>query len=379
MAHAHLTICDLVHAIESVAPPALSEPWDNTGLLIGTPSDKLDGPVLLTIDLSDAVLSEAIELGAGAILAYHPPIFSGMKRFTPDSREGRLVLACAGKGIAVYSPHTALDAAENGLAEWLVRLAGAGTDLAPITASESLDPQQSHKIVTFIPAEHAERLRDALASAGAGNIGGYSSCSFTIEGTGSFFGNDGTKPAAGKAGKLETVRELRLEMVAPASALPAVVAALRAAHPYDEPAFEIYQLHAKPSPTTGGGRIMTLSTPASPADLARTFKQSLGVNAIKLAAISDVPITRIAACPGAGGSMIDSAIAQGATMFVTGEMRHHDVLAAMERGCSMLLAGHTNTERPYLPTLAERLGALLSGAPFVVSENDSAPFVNVIG
>jgi len=373
LANANRTIDDLIRAVESIAPPALAEPWDNAGLIVGDESWALDGPVVLTIDLTDAVLGEAVELRAGAVIAYHPPIFTGIKQITPGTREGRTVLACATNKIAIYSPHTALDAAENGLAEWLVRLGGAGNDLAPITPHESIDPQQSHKIVTLVPAEHAERVRDAMADAGAGNIGGYSRCSFSTEGAGSFLGSDGTSPAIGQAGRFETVREQRLEMVVSARALPAVIHAVRRTHPYEEPPFDIYQLRAKPSPTTGGGRVMTLAVPASPSDLAHTYKRALGVSTIKLATASDEPVVRIAACPGAGGSMIDDAIAHGATMFVTGEMRHHDVLAALEQGCSVLLAGHTNTERPYLPVLTDRL----AGFGCVVSERDRAPFVNV--
>ena len=162
-------------------------------------------------------------------------------------------------------------------------------------------------------------------------------------------------------------------MVVSARALPAVIHAVRSTHPYEEPPFDIYQLHARPSPLTGGGRVITLDNAKTPGELARRFKDALGVNAIKLAAVTDEPVVRIAACPGAGGSMIDDAIAHGATMFVTGEMRHHDVLAALGQGCSVLLAGHTNTERPYLPVLADRL----AGFGCVVSERDRAPFVNV--
>ncbi len=371
---------DLIDAVESIAPRRLAEPWDNTGLLVGDPASPIDGPVLLCIDLTDAVLAEALEAGAGAILAYHPPIFSGIKSVTPATREGRTVLACAANGIALYAPHTALDAAPSGLAEWLVRLAGDGGIAEPITPHTASDPNAAHKLVTFIPTDPPSlvgTIRDALARAGAGTIGAYTHCAFTTPGTGSFHGGDATNPSVGEKGRLETVSELRLETVVPSGKLPAIIRALHGAHPYDEPAFDLIPLADKPDPATGGGRLMTLDVPAKPSDIAQQVKAALGVNAIKLASNADDPVTRVAACPGAGGSMIDDAIAQGAELFLTGEMRHHDALAALEKGCAVLLAGHTNTERPYLPTLAKRLVELVPGASFTVSTTDRAPFVNL--
>lgn len=367
------SVGDLVRAMEAIAPPELAEAWDNTGLIVGEASWAIEGPVLLTIDLTDAVLAEAMERKAEAIVAYHPPIFSGVKKLTGSSREGRAVLACAGRGVAVYSPHTALDAAEGGMAEWLVRLAGDGDELTPITAHSAHDPAQTHKIVTFVPASSLDAVREAMAVAGAGVIGDYTRCSYTLEGRGAFLGGAGTNPAVGEAGKLESVEEVRLEMVAPGGSLARVVRALADAHPYEEPAFDMYKLEDRPSAHVGGGRVMTLTAPMRPSEIARVYKERLGVNAIKLAAIDDEPVSRLAACPGAGGSMLDDAVAQGATLFVTGEMRHHEALAALEKGCSVVLAGHTNTERPYLPVLAARL----EGFGCVVSERDGAPFVSV--
>jgi len=147
-----MTTDELIRAVGGIAPAHLAEPWDNTGLLVGDPNAGLTGPILLTIDLTDDVLAEAIRLDAGAIISYHPPIFSAVKSLTTASREGRIVLACAARGIAVYSPHTALDAAPRGLAEWLVSLADPEADAStamPITPHVRTDPEQSHKIITF--------------------------------------------------------------------------------------------------------------------------------------------------------------------------------------------------------------------------------------
>jgi len=378
---------DLISAITRVAPPELAEPWDNTGLLVGDPEWPVRGPVMLTIDLTDDVLAEAEDTGAGAIVAYHPPIFKPIPRVTGATREGRVALSCAARGVCVYSPHTALDAAPAGLAEWLVRLAGEGREEGesrPVTPFARADPEQSHKIVAFIPdhpPEVLERVRDALSNAGAGNIGEYTHCSYMLEGTGSFKGGESTNPAYGEKGRLETVREVRMEMVVSASALPDAIRALYRSHPYEEPAYDVYALADRPDASVGGGRIMDLHEPALASTIAQRVKTALGVNAVKLAAPeshNNEPITRVAACPGAGAGMIDAAIAHGAQLFITGEMRHHETLASLEKGCAVLLAGHTNTERPYLPTLAERLREHLADAEFVISERDRAPFVNLV-
>lgn len=372
---------DLIDAMARIAPPELAESWDNTGLLVGDPSGAVGGPVMLTIDLTDAVLAEAVDMGVGAIVSYHPPIFRGMKSLTPATREGRTVLACASRGIAVYCPHTALDAADGGLAEWLVRRAGDGGDVTPITPHGAHDPEQTHKLVAFVPDDPPEvlqRVRDALSDAGAGHIGAYSHCTYTLEGTGTFKGSDATNPAYGEKGRLETVSEVRLETVCSSRNLARAIRALHESHPYEEPAFDVYALADKPDASRGGGRVMDLTEPATPSAIAQRLKTALRVNAVKLASKNDEPVTRIGACPGAGGGMIDEAIAQGAALFITGEMRHHETLAALEKGCAVLLAGHTNTERPYLPTLAERLRGELENVELVISERDRAPFVNLV-
>lgn len=376
---------DLVEAMESIAPLTLAEPWDNVGLIAGDTEAELAGPTLLTIDLDERVVAEAIEAARGtpgAIVAYHPPIFGGIKRLTAETPRGRALLRAIGAGFALYSPHTALDAAAGGVADWLIDQIGSGTDRAALCAKGEATGSQSHKVVCLVPISpppndpmmFVDRLRDALAAAGAGKIGKYERCSFGVRGIGSFFGGAGTNPVIGASGRLESVEEVRLEMVCARRDLPAVIAALREVHPYEEPAFDIHELAPRPDRNLGPGRVMTLERPATPEAIARRLAVALNLEGLRWADAADGSvIERVAVCPGSGESLIPAALDHGAQAFITGEMKHHEALGALDLGLSLVLAGHTQTERGYLPTLARRLHDLNPALCATVSRTDRAP------
>ena len=376
-----MQIKSLVAAIERIAPPALAESWDNTGLLIGDAERELSGPVLLTIDLTEPVLAEALSARCSAVLAYHPPIWSGLTSVNASNARERIVLRAIEGGLSVYSPHSALDAAPGGMTDWLCeglsggkdgRIAGDCKALAPHLHTEE---SQQVKLVTFVPADAVDRVRDALASAGAGLIRGYTRCSFAGAGTGTCRGGEGTTPAVGESGAFERVEELRLEMVCSKAALPLAVDTLREFHPYEEVPLDIYELAPRPQRSMGAGRRLVLDRPATILKLADRLKAHLEVPIVKIAAAhdEDESITHVGVCPGAGASLAGAALEAGCALFVTGEMRHHEVLAMTQQGMSILLAGHTNTERGYLPRLARMLRELLPDAEFIVSTQDRAP------
>ncbi len=373
---------DLIDVLERVAPPPLAEEWDNTGLLLGDPDDDLAGPVLLTIDLTMPVVVEAIENSCSTIVSYHPPIFRPIRSLTPDAPKGRVLLSIIGAGMSVYSPHTALDAVPGGVADWLLDCCASDDparvppdDRVALRAHHSADPNATHKLVTFVPETHADKVREALAGAGAGRIGAYSRCSFNLAGTGTFFGSESTNPAVGKRGRPEAVEETRIEMVIGARNLAQAIAVLRSAHPYEEPAFDLYALAHKPDTNSGPGRCATLAGPIDAQSLAARVKKNLGVPMVKVAqGVGGQTIRRVAVCPGSGGSLIDAALEQGCDAFVTGEMTHHDVFAANDAGLTIILAGHTNTERGYLPILAARIKKLAPAVETIVSSADASPF-----
>lgn len=373
-----MNIRDLVRAMEAIAPTRLAEPWDNVGLLAGDASRPLTGPVMLCIDFNPAVLAEARAQRAGAIVAYHPPIFAPLKRLTASSAQGAALLGAIEAGIAIYAPHTALDSAPGRLSDWLLdaALGAPAHDRAPITPHVA--PAGAHKVVTFVPAEAQDRVRDAMAAAGAGVIGNYDHCAFAAPGEGTFCGNERSDPAVGRAGALERVAEVRLEMLCPGDALARTIQALRAAHPYEEPPIDVYALAGVPTPGAGAGRIGSPAGPLTLAQIATNLKRALAVPHVLVAAgartNADVA-SRVAVVPGSGGELASAALDLGADVFVTGEMKHHEVLALVSRGCSVILAGHTETERPYLPVLAGEIRRELPGVSVVVSTADRAPAV----
>ncbi len=382
-------VADLIEAIERIAPPTGAEPWDRVGLQVGDPSRELAGPVLLTIDLTRRVLDEAIAMKASAIIAYHPPIWEPLAKLTDETNTERIIRRAIESGIAIYSPHTAIDSARGGVTDWLCEgIAGSGTDdgenriscdvraLVPLQENEKT---QEVKIVVFVPADAVEQLRGALATAGAGRIGEYEVCSFAVEGQGTFLGTPGTNPVIGEPGRLERVEEVRLEMVCSKFVLPLVIETLRQFHPYEEPAFDVYELLPKPDRSTGTGRRLALDQPATVPEIGAKLRAHLGASRIRYALPEGMdektPLHKIGVVPGSGGDLIESAIEGGCQLFVTGEMTHHRVIAATARGMAVLLAGHTNTERGYLPRLGTRLGRQMQGVEFRVSESDRDPLV----
>jgi len=284
MANNGRSLSEVVDALGALAPLSLAGSWDKVGLLVagdGRPVTR----ALLAIDVVPEVLAEAKALGAELIVGYHPLIFTPLERLDGATWQGRVAIDAVRAGIAVYSPHTALDAVEGGINDWLIELiaqaAGAGVEdcraLQPATAHAG----NTHKLVTFVPEADAGRVRDALSAAGAGQVGLYSHCSFAAPGEGTFLGGAGANPAVGKAGRLERVPELRLEMPFHKRRLAAVLEALRASHPYEEPAFDIVALEALPiGPRVGAGRIARLSKPCFSAELAESLQRMLGCSRI---------------------------------------------------------------------------------------------------
>ena len=242
-----MQVRDVIAAVDRLAPFALAEPWDHVGLQVGAPGDELPcggagtadvAPVVLVaLEVDDAVLDEARRLGAGVVVSHHPLIFDPLERLSDDSEPGRLALRAAREGVAVIAAHTSLDKARGGMADVIAELLDleAVVPLAPAAADVL-------KLVGFVPADDADLVRKALFAAGAGVIGEYEHCSWSVGGQGTFFGREGTDPAAGRAGRDETVDELRIEVVFPRRLRRRVTGTYVAAHPYEEPAYDIVPL-----------------------------------------------------------------------------------------------------------------------------------------
>ena len=367
-----VTIGDFCGAMERVAPTALAQEWDNVGLLVGDRTGRLRN-VLLAIDLTPAVVGEARRLGADLILAYHPPIFRPLKSLTaPSGDMNSLVYTCVRCGVAIYSTHTALDAAEGGTNDVLARLCGVER-IEPLGNVDS--PQRAEfKLVVFVPPASLETVASAMFDAGAGRIGDYSHCSFRLQGEGTFFGSASTNHRVGQRGRLERVPETRLECIVEAESLAAVVSALRQVHPYEEPAFDVYPLKAKP--IAGMGRIGWFKAPTTLGALSTRLRKSIKADSVQLVGARRDEVSRVVVVAGACGNLPFSAGLGPGDAVVTGEIRHHDALSMLRAGASAIALGHWSSERPALSPLAERLAEELRGVRIRISRADRAPLVS---
>ncbi len=369
----------LLTAFRKVAPEHLAEDWDQVGVHLagnGRPIKK----ALLCIDLTPAVLDEAIANKCQLIVAYHPPIFHPLKRLADRDWKEKMLAEAVRKGLAVYSPHTALDAVREGMNDWLCEGLGKHDYRYAIGPYTKPGHTYRYKIVVYTPRKDADRIRSVMAREGAGWIGGYDNCSFNIDGVGTFRGNDQSNPAIGIPGRLERVEETRVEMICRYEAMGDILKAVREAHPYEEPAIDILEL-AKEIPREideqAAGRLVDLSTPVSAQTLINRVKRCLNVKKIKASIPPDYgaggkemwnshrvvqekndsftpgKLGRIAVCVGAGGSLLENL--PYADAYITGEMQHHQVLDLYQKGKVVILAGHTNTERPFLGRYRDRL------------------------
>ena len=312
-------------------------------------------------------IGENVWIGYDAIIAYHPPIFDAIKRLTA----GSLVFDAIRRGVAIYSPHTALDVAEGGTNDVLCDILDLH-DRSPLRLAETKASQ--YKLVTFVPEEHLERVSRAVFDAGAGRIGNYIACSFRSGGTGTFFGEEGTNPAVGQSGRLEQSAEIRIETVVPIARVTQVIRALKQSHPYEEPAFDLQQLAATPE-GVGIGRIGRFREPIERGELLDRLKSGLGINYLLIAGPLTGKASRAAVCAGACGDLLNDALAQKADVYVTGEMRHHDALRAAGAGMTVICTLHSNSERAALSRLKERLNKALPGLEYHLSKIDQDPFV----
>jgi dinuclear metal center YbgI/SA1388 family protein len=334
--------------------PRWAESWDAVGLVCGDPTDAVDR-VLLAVDAVPATVAEATQFGAALMITHHPLLLAGVHGVPADDPKGALVHRMIRSGVAHLVAHTNADVADPGVSDALGDVLG----LTDMRALEPASDAGMDKLVVFVPVPDAEGLVDALAAAGAGSIGDYDRCAWITEGTGTFRPLDGARPAVGHVGEVETVREARVEMVVPAGRRADVVAALRAAHPYEEPAFDL--LVQAPLPTRrGSGRIGTLPARMTLREFTRHAAASLPATAwgVRAAGGPSRPISRVAVCGGAGGSLASAARHSGADALLTADLRHHPVLEeAVERGDGIALvdAAHWATEAPWLDVVATRL------------------------
>ena len=365
-----MNVRNVAATIEELLPLGLAQDWDNVGLLIGDRYKSVRN-VLLTIDTTSNVVAEAKELKTDLIISYHPVIWDGLKHITAGGSSGT-VYELIRSGIAVFSVHTALDAAIGGVNEGLAEIVGI-EDGKPIGDYVANPAGDDFKLVVFVPVESLADVSNAVFAAGAGAIGNYSHCSFGTDGTGTFLPLKGARPAIGRKGKLEKAPEVRFETIVPAGKLDQVVAAMRKAHPYETPAFDVFRLHGT-EPRFGLGRIGTLTQPLKIAKIIERIKKTTGAKAVGLVGDDKRLVKRAAVCAGSCGPILNSVIAAKADLYLTGELKHHQALAAQEAGLSCICLSHTVSERFILKRFAGQLRKRLKGVEIRISKKDADPF-----
>ncbi|WEK37636.1 MAG: Nif3-like dinuclear metal center hexameric protein [Candidatus Pseudobacter hemicellulosilyticus] len=332
-----MTIRNIIEVLETLAPPALQESYDNAGLLTGKPDWPCTG-ILCTLDATEAVVAEAISKKCNLIVAHHPIIFGGLKKINGKNYVERTVIAAIKQDIAIYAIHTNLDNVA-----WGVN--GKMADLLGLVNRQPLLPKEGtlKKLYTFVPLARAEAVKEAIFQAGGGHIGQYSECSFGTEGTGTFKGGPGTNPFVGEPGARHAERELRIEVVLPAWLQHRVVAALLRAHPYEEVAYDLVNL-SNPHPATGAGLLGELPEPLAPETFLGFLKERFGLPLVRHTALTDRPVKKVALCGGAGSFLISRALAVGADFFITGDMKYHEFFDADGR---LVIAdiGHYESEQ----------------------------------
>jgi len=332
-----MLISQIIDCIEAIAPLSLQESYDNAGLLTGNASSEVTG-ALVTLDVTEGVIDEAVALGFNLILAHHPILFKPLKKITGGSDVERCLIKAIKNDIAIYSAHTNLDNSAAGVNAKLCEMLG-------LQNQQILSPMdgQLRKLVVFVPLSHAQQVKQAMFETGAGHIGNYDSCSFTVEGEGSFRPLSGSNPYSGSQGKLHTDSELRIETVVPAWREKAVIAAMLKAHPYEEVAWDSYTLNNKPA-ISGAGMTGQLKTNMMEAGFIELLKAILKVPAIKCSPFTGKEVQKVAVCGGSGNFLIRDAIHSGAQVFVTGELKYHDYFMA-DGKILLVEAGHFETEQ----------------------------------
>lgn len=345
------TVRDVMEMMETIAPAWMACDGDPNGLHLGDPSARI-GKVWVALDATLEVIQRAKRAKAGMLVVHHPRFYHGLKTLDESTPSGRLAAEAVRAGIAIFCAHTNLDIAPNGVNDTLAELAG----LVDPAVAVPLRPDPLLKLAVFVPESHLEAVREALGDAGAGGIGNYVECSFRAAGIGSFRGTDASKPYIGSAGVREEVEEWRLEVLLAASEKQAVLTALRAAHPYEEPAYDLYPLDD--ARRHGLGRVGALPKPTTLQAFAKRMKKATGSTGALLFGDPKRTVRR-AAVWGGSGVPVGDLLATGAEVILCGELHHHDAEFLQQAGAAAVTLGHGPSEAVVLPRVAASLSEAL--------------------
>lgn len=343
-----MKIREIVNALERFAPLPLQDGFDNAGLQIGLTDAEATG-ALLCLDVTEAVLDEAIALGYNLVIAHHPLLFKGYKSITGKDYVERCILKVIRNDLVIYAAHTNLDNSWGGVNFKIAEKLG-------LTNIQMLEPKEEMllKLVTYVPISSAEAVRTSLFNAGCGCIGKYDSCSYNVLGEGTFRAQEGTHPYCGNIGELHTEQEVRIETVLPVYKKAEVLGALLKSHPYEEPAFDFYKLQNSYG-QAGSGIIGEFEKPMTELEFLRNVKRIFEVECVRHNKLTGREIQKVAVCGGAGAFLMPKAIRCHADAFLTGEVKYHDYFGH-EADLLITEIGHYESEQYTQELFAELLG-----------------------
>ena len=358
-------IKEIASALEMFAPLPLQESYDNAGLQVGLHETEVKG-ALLCLDVTEEVIDEAVTSECNLIISHHPLIFKPLRRITGANYVERCILKAISNNIAIYSAHTNLDNAAGGVNFKIAEKLG-------LKNVKILSPKENSllKLAVYVPLSHAESVRSALFNAGCGTIGDYDSCSYNIIGEGTFRAGEKCSPYCGEIGELHTEKEIRIETILPLFLKNRVLKALLAAHPYEEPAYDIYPL-CNVWPTVGTGVVGELNEPIDAKDFLLAVKDIFCVERLMHTALHNKKISRVALCGGAGASFAQAAAAAGADIYITGEGHYHDMFN-YSNSMIMAVIGHYESEQYTSELISEILTQRFPNLKIKITEKRTNP------
>jgi len=332
-----MLVKDITTIIEEFAPLSYQESYDNSGLIVGNDNDEVTG-VLICLDCVEEILDEAIAKNCNMVIAHHPIVFNGLKHLNGKNYIERTVIKAIKNNIAIYAAHTNLDNVKNGVSFKIAEKIG-------VKNCKILQPKKSllSKIVTYCPSNAAERVRQSMFAAGAGNIGNYNECSYNTEGIGTFRAGENTNPLVGEVGKSHQEQETRIETVVPSYLVSRVIASMKEAHPYEEVAYDVFNLQNKYE-NVGSGVIGELEAEEDEISFLKRLKNDLKTACVRYTDLSGKKIKKVAICGGSGSFLLDNAIAVGADVFITGDFKYHQFFDA-ENKIIIADVGHYESEQ----------------------------------
>lgn len=367
-----LHLHDFIGLINCLYPPDLAEEWDNVGLQVGEPGSTIKR-IMVALDPTLANLQQAQTHECQLLLTHHPLIFKPLKQISTSDPTGNSIAYALQHNINIVCTHTNLDSGADGLNDWLAAI----LELEQPQILQPSQREQFFKLVVYVPNSHTEEVKEGLFRGGAGHIGEYDQCAFSTQGRGQFRPLEGSNPFLGSTGEVESVEESRIETIVPRRNLAKVIKQLWKSHPYEEVAYDLFQLHNQ-SATAGLGRTGKLHTPTTLEAFARTCKERLGCDGLRMVGAGAARVHKVAVCSGSGSGAMHAAKFSGADTLVTGDLKYHEAQSAADMGLNVIDAGHFATEIIAATGLRRTLEAALSARGYttevITASNEQDPF-----